>query len=391
MAKLSIKLDTRSVKAGGASPLKLAVAQKGQTAYIPLGRNVRPDQWDEGSGTVVRHPRKNEINLEIIAALDRAERAMAELDIRSLTAAQIRDILAHPEARSLVLTSWEAKMAGCSTAGNREVYRQSLAALRAADPLFDTRSFGDISKSYLEEVDRKMAATRSLNSRSIVFRCLRAVFNAALDEGLTTLYPFRQFSPKTEQTRKRSLTVGQLRRLRDLPLSGKAAERRDIFMLMFYLRGVSAADLFEALPSAVMGGRFEYRRKKTHKLYSVEILPAAAEILERYKGERHLLNVLDRFGGYKDYLHRLNDGLKALGNGLPPDLTTYWARHTWATLAYQIGVPVDIIGQALGHSDRAHATTLIYVRADLSKVDEAARRVADFVAGRPGREAVAQL
>lgn len=60
MAKLSIKLDTRSVKAGGTSPLKLAVGQKGQTAYIPLGRNVRPDQWDEGSGTVIRHPRRNE-------------------------------------------------------------------------------------------------------------------------------------------------------------------------------------------------------------------------------------------------------------------------------------------------------------------------------------------
>jgi integrase len=386
MAKLSIKLDTRSVKAGGASPLKLAVGHKGQTAYIALGRNVRPDQWDEGSGTVVRHPRKNEINLEIIAALDRAERAMAELDTRAMTAAEIRDILAHPEARALVLTSWESKMAVCSTPGNREVYRQSLSALRAADPQFDTRSFGDISKSYLEDIDRRMAATRSINSRSIVFRCLRAVFNAALDEGLTTIYPFRQFSPKTEQTRKRSLTVEQLRYLRDLPLSGRAEEYRDLFMLMFYLRGVNAADLFEALPSALVGGRLEYRRKKTHKLYSVAVLPAAAEILERYKGGRHLLNVLDRFGGYKDYLHRLNDGLKALGGDLPSDLTTYWARHTWATLAYQIGVPVDVIGQALGHSDRAHATTLIYVRADLSKVDEANRRVAAYVAGEgPGK------
>lgn len=222
MAKLSIKLDTRSVKAGGTSPLKLAVGQKGQTAYIPLGRNVRPDQWDEGSGTVIRHPRRNEINLEIIAALDRAERTMAELDTRAMTAAQIRDILARPEARSLVLTSWETKMAGCSTPGNREVYRQSLSALRAADPQFDTRSFGDISKSYLEEIDRKMATARSLNSRSIAFRCLRAVFNAALDEGLTTLYPFRQFSPKTEQTRKRSLTVEQLRALIEHPRADMA-------------------------------------------------------------------------------------------------------------------------------------------------------------------------
>lgn len=390
MAKLSIKLDTRSVKAGGTSPLKLAVGQKGQTAYIPLGRNVRPDQWDEGTGTVIRHPRRNEINLEIIAALDRAERAMAELDTRTMTAAQIRDILARPEARSLVLTSWEAKMAGCSTPGNREVYRQSLSALRAADPQFDTRSFGDISKGYLEDIDRKMATTRSLNSRSIAFRCLRAVFNAALDEGLTALYPFRQFSPKTEQTRKRSLTVEQLRALRDWPCEPWQREYRDIFMLMFYLCGINAADLFSALPTDVVNGRLEYRRKKTHKLYSIKIIPEAAAIIDKYKGERHLLNALDRYGSYKDYLHHLNGGLKAIGRetgkrgkatgeGSFPELSSYWARHTWATIAHEIGIPIDTIGQALGHSDRAHATTLIYVREDLAKVDEANRRVADFL------------
>ncbi len=393
MAKISVKLDTRSVKAGGSSPLKIAVSHRGATAYITLGYNVRPDQWDPASGTVTRHPRKTEINLAVLNALDRCEKALAALDTSGLTAAQIRDRLQRPEDGPLFIEAYNAKMESCATPGNRDVYRQSLAAIRAHDPDIGTRTFRDIDKTYLAELDRSMAETRSINSRSIVFRCMRAVFNAALDEGLTACYPFRQFSPKTEQTRKRSLTAGQLRALRDWPCEPWQEEYRDIFMLMFYLCGINAADLFSALPADVVDGRLEYRRKKTHKLYSVRILPEAAAIIERYKGERHLLNVLDRYGSYKDYLHHLNDGLKAIGRktgkrgkvtggGAFPDLSSYWARHTWATVAHEIGIPIDTIGQALGHSDRTHATTLIYVREDIAKVDEANRRVADYLAGK---------
>ena len=70
---------------------------------------------------------------------------------------------------------------------------------------------------------------------------------------------------------------------------------------------------------------------------------------------------------------------KILDKGLFPDLSTYWSRHTWATIAYEIGIPVDIIGQALGHSDKSHSVTFIYIKEDQGKVDEANRRVIDYV------------
>jgi integrase len=68
------------------------------------------------------------------------------------------------------------------------------------------------------------------------------------------------------------------------------------------------------------------------------------------------------------------EGTKAICH----ELTSYWARHTWATIAYNIGVSKDIISQALGHSNGVQVTD-IYIAYDLGKVDEANRKVIDYI------------
>lgn len=114
-----------------------------------------------------------------------------------------------------------------------------------------------------------------VNAYAIHLRNVRTVFNYALDEGYTSMYPFRKFSIGKEETRKRSLTVGQLRTLRDYPCEEWQEKYRDIFMLMFYLIGINAVDLLNARNSDVVNGRLEYKRAKTGKLYSILIEPEA--------------------------------------------------------------------------------------------------------------------
>jgi integrase len=63
---------------------------------------------------------------------------------------------------------------------------------------------------------------------------------------------------------------------------------------------------------------------------------------------------------------------------MPDDVTAYSARHSWATVAASLDIPDDVIALALGHTPR-NATTDIYIRRDLRKVDEANRRVIDYV------------
>lgn len=114
-------------------------------------------------------------------------------------------------------------------------------------------------------------------------------------------------------------------------------------------------------------------------------------IIERYKGKGQLLDMLDRYTNYKDYAHRLNKNLQEIGElkrigfggkkirkPLFPDITTYWARHTWATIAHKIGIPKDTISIALGH-EFGCKTTGIYIDYDMEKVDEANRKVIDYI------------
>ena len=121
----------------------------------------------------------------------------------------------------------------------------------------------------------------------------------------------------------------------------------------------------------------------------MKIEPEAAEIIQKYAGRTHLVNCIERYSDENSYLLRMNKRLKylgcprgkrgkILGAGPLADLSTYWSRHSWATIAYEIGIPVDIIGQALGHSDKSHSVTFIYIKEDQGKVDEAKRRVIDY-------------
>lgn len=253
-------------------------------------------------------------------------------------------------------------------------------------------TFESMDKSWLENFEAWMAKTMKVNAYAIHLRNIRTVFNYAIDEEYTTLYPFRRFSIKKEETRKRSLTAEQLRLLRDYPCEEYQIRYRDMFMLMFYLIGVNAADLFNAKHSALVNGRFEYKRAKTGKLYSIKVEPEAQVIIEKYKGKDYLLNIMDEYGNYKDFLHRMGIGLKQIGeterkglggkksrNPLFPDLSSYWARHTWATVAAELDVPKEVIAHALGHSWANSTTTDIYVHFDMRKVDKANRKVIDYV------------
>ena len=163
-------------------------------------------------------------------------------------------------------------------------------------------------------------------------------------------------------------------------------------MLMFYFIGINAADLFLARKKDVVNGRLEYKRAKTGKLYSILIQPEAQAIINRYAGTgEYLLNVMDEYKNYKDFLHRMNIGLQQIGamervgrggkkirEPLFPDISSYWSRHTWATVAAQLDTPKDIISEALGH-EYGSSTTSIYINFNRTKVDEANRKVIDLL------------
>ena len=403
MATIKLYLDTRANAVGTPAPVKIALNMHGDTVMQSTGIKILPDQWDKKSCKVIKHPQKQILNTVLASRLNDWEMAMLKLvetgEARNTKSAselkrKIVEVLSPKDTEEEAgdfFAHYIKYASNRRTSGTREAYRQTLRRMEAFDKDIRTRTFEDINKRWLTDFEAFMAQTaHSANSRAFHFRNIRAVFNDALDEEITKAYPFRKFKIRKEPTAKRSLSVEQLRTLATFPCEEYQKQYRDIFMLMFYLIGVNAVDLFKAKRDAVSDGRFEYIRSKTYKPYSIKIEPEAKVLLEKYKGKEHLISVMDTRNDYKAYLHRMNDALKRIGDvsvcnskgkkvykPLFPKISQYWCRHSWATIAAKLEIPKETIAAALGHG--GNTVTDIYIDFDRRKVDEANRRVIDWV------------
>lgn len=396
MATVKFYLDKRRQKKDGTYPIKLNVFHNKQI-MIATQLSASEKEWN-GNEYSVRAQNYKPRNIVARGIINKAETVIFTLEqqekLKSTTDKALKKLIedaisSKVENQKTFLYYLDEFVSKKTNQGTKSIYTTTRNKIEEYD---SHCTFESMDKSWLENFEAWMAKTMKVNAYAIHLRNIRSVFNYAIDEEYTTLYPFRRFSIKKEETRKRSLTAEQLRLLRDYPCEEYQIRYRDMFMLMFYLIGVNAADLFNAKHSALVNGRFEYKRAKTGKLYSIKVEPEAQDIIEKYKGKDYLLNIMDEYGNYKDFLHRMGIGLKQIGetgrkglggkksrNPLFPDLSSYWARHTWATVAAELDVPKEVIAHALGHSWANSTTTDIYIRFDMKKVDEANRKVIDFV------------
>lgn len=396
MATVKFYLDKRRQKKDGTYPIKLNVFHNKQI-MIATQLSASEKEWN-GNEYSVRAQNYKPRNIVARGIINKAETVIFTLEqqekLKSTTDKALKKLIedaisSKVENQKTFLYYLDEFVSKKINQGTKSIYTTTRNKIEEYD---SHCTFESMDKSWLENFEAWMAKTMKVNAYAIHLRNIRSVFNYAIDEEYTTLYPFRRFSIKKEETRKRSLTAEQLRLLRDYPCEEYQIRYRDMFMLMFYLIGVNAADLFNAKHSALVNGRFEYKRAKTGKLYSIKVEPEAQAIIEKYKGKDYLLNIMDDYGNYKDFLHRMGIGLKQIGeterkglggkksrNPLFPDLSSYWARHTWATVAAELDVPKEVIAHALGHSWANSTTTDIYIRFDMKKVDEANRKVIDYV------------
>lgn len=403
MANCSFYLDKRSARKDGTFPVKIYVKHRNKF-LLSTDYYATEDTWAGNEYSRKADNYRNR-NSSLRALISRAENELLEMEkdgrIRSMTDNALKEhlkgVLFGAQNRNKTFVGYlDEFVEKKANEGTRTVYGTTRNKVVAFDP---GCTFETMDRKWLERFERWMEDSgMKVNALAIHLRNIRAVFNYALDEEYTALYPFRKFKIRTEETRKRSMTLEQLRALRDYPVEDYQERYRDIFMLMFYLIGINAADLFRAKKKDVVNGRLEYKRAKTGRLYSVKIEPEAQEIIDKYAGEGdYLLNVLDSYANYKDFLHRMNlslqqiGGMERVGRGGKkvrepafPGVSSYWTRHTWATLAASLDIPKETISEALGHSFGLSVTS-IYIRFDQRKVDEANRRVIDLVNGQNNR------
>lgn len=392
---VSLYLDKRNKKTDDTYSLKLVVRFKNETAMINLGIYLQENQWIDDK--VVNHPTKRILNNYIETKYIEAKTKVLELkmsgNIHLLSKDDIKNYIEGKEINKtpkyLVKEHFEYFIGSKYKNRTKELYKATLNYISKYTDI-DSLFFEDITVQWLRAfekflIDRGLA----VNTIAIELRNIRAVFNNAIDEEKVSLssYPFRKFSIKTEETAKRSLSVKELAKLRDYPCKPHQEKYRDIFILSFYLIGINPIDLFSI--AEIKNGRIDYRRAKTGRLYSIKVEPEAQQIIDKYKGENQMLFVLDNYSNYKNFLDRLNNNIQEIEiiektvNGKKVTqktfsaLTIYWARHSWATIAASLDIPKETIAAALGHGGKS--VTDIYINFDMKKVDEANRKVIDYV------------
>lgn len=388
-------LDCRASAKGKPSPLKLAVNKNGSSAYLSLNIKLTSDQWNKQVGKIVNHPQKTMLNTFITQRKLEVDAIIIDLmtkgKCKGLTATDVKNLIAQvldpdpDKGKDRLFAARLLRFADRHTKNTGDKYRCTLRRMREFAPKdIDSLSFEDITREWLTNFDTFLMPTApSRNARNIHFRNIRAVFNDAIDDGITTAYPFRTFKLRPEPTRKRSMPVEVLRKVFFTELPDELNMYRDIFKLLFCLVGINIVDLCNL--SEIEDGRINFMRAKTHKPYSIKVEPEAMEIIERYKGDSFLLFMLDKYKNYRYFYMRLCHGLSkvkvalnAIDDGIEvKELTTYWSRHSWATVAASLDIPKDTIAAGLGHG--GNTVTDIYIDFDRRKVDEANRKVLDWV------------
>ena len=238
----------------------------------------------------------------------------------------------------------------------------------------------------------------SWNTVSTYLRTFRAVYNRAVDLHRAPYVPhlFRSVYTGTRADHKRALCDDDMKKVfcklsQSSGVSPNMRRAQELFILMFSLRGIPFVDLAYLRKSDLRDNVITYRRRKTGRPLSVTLTPEAMILVKKYmnrdSSSPYLFPFLESREGtkeaYREYqlaLRSFNQQLMLLGEllGLGDKLSSYTARHTWATTAYYCEIHPGIISEAMGHS--SITVTETYLKPFRSKkIDEANRQVVDFV------------
>ena len=251
MATAKIFLDTRATAPGDSAPLKIQIIHRRQSCNISLGFKVKPEQltYDDDGVRIINHPMKRQLTSFIREKMLSAQMTILELArdrrLDAMSAIELKRRILSPDEttddideKHLFLARFKSYTESRMTAGTRSVYMHTIKKMSAFDPALQTRRFEDINKEWLRSFEKFLSETsNSANGRAIHLRNIRAVFNDAIDDEITSFYPFRKFRIKTQSTIKRSMTVQELRTLMTFRCEPYQEQYRDMFSLMFMLSG----------------------------------------------------------------------------------------------------------------------------------------------------------
>ena len=390
----------RSTVAGKEGTLYFRITHRRISRQINTGYRIFADEWDGGTLKMPDTDSWSGRRNYLVSIRDRIREDTARINetIRRLdlsgnvyTAAQVVDAFLTADGNGGEFNEFVRSLAeNLKRIGKdrlAETYTTSANSLvRFCMGRGDLR-FNEISPELVREYEAWLNGQGIVpNTTSFYMRNLRAVYNRAVEQGLTDdRSPFRHVYTGVGKTVKRAVPPQVISRIKNLDLSSDHAlqRSRDLFMFSFYTRGMSFVDMANLKKTDLRGGVLAYRRKKTGQQLLIKWEKPMQEIVDRYQdaSSPYLLPIITAQGKgerrqYLNAIHLANRHLRTIGDmaGSPIPLTTYVARHCWASIAKSRNIPIATISEAMGHD--SESTTRIYLASfDTSVIDDANSKV----------------
>ncbi len=386
--------------ANGAHPLMIRLCKDGKKKYVGLGVAVLPQFWDFEKNKPRRNC-PNKIVIDKLIASKMAEYNALVVDMMAEHKEYTPQLLAQTvEQKNQGRTVAEmygrlfAEMKKTERLGNLAVYKYSFNSLMSYTRNKLDIPFREIDCVWLKRYEEWLHARGCKDTTiSQLFRTLRSVFNKAIEQDVIKqdAYPFNRFKINKFDihTEKRSISKEEVQRILALELSDSGfymGLAKDLFLFSYFGAGINFSDIALLRFCDLKDGRVCYVRKKTGKPISFPLNDISAKIVEKYASpfgsdSDYIFPILDaavhkteqqKRDRIRKTLKKVNRELKTLGEmiGLEMSLTTYVARHTYATVLKRSGVSVALISESLGHSDLS--TTQIYLDSfENSQIDAA--------------------
>jgi len=380
-----LSLDKRRARKDGSYSIVLRITHKRKTTSITTGISIPKSFWDEkkrrvrnaykGVDSITRLnnqlSKKRSYAMQVIAGLE--EKNL--LHLMSLKQVKEKIVNQHHQS-SFIEYGYELaeEMTQSKRIGNARSYRAVLGVLESYSGT-KKLSFEELNYEFIVrwEADH-LARGNAINGFTSYMRTIRAIYNRGIKAGLVDkeVYPFNDYQLKSTPTDKRAISVENMQKILNASFESETNlfHYRNYFIASYFLFGMNFMDMAFLKKENIIDGRIKYQRKKTAKQYNIKINDQLAHILDYYLAameSEFIFPIIKRktpIDQYKDVLWmrgRYNKGLKDIAEhcGITERLTSYVARHSFATQAMMNDIPLQAISAMLGHSKLS--TTQIYL------------------------------
>lgn len=413
MATVNVVLYTSKVLKNGSSPIMIRVSKSSQLKYFKIGDakfNVFEKQWDNEFCLLKRDKRINpeyeKRNAFINKKKAEAIKIISDFDEKRIqwtlfmfkeqfnNEFRTENVCQFIEERIRYLKSNERYNSANGLEG-------ILGLLKESNSNFEKFYFPDVNIVFIEEFEKYLRTNRNYKSTSIgiVLRGVRSILNDAINQnvGCPESYPFSnvygakriyQISKLVDKkTRKRFIPKEFLMKMYNADFDEQHLNwAKNLFLFSFFSSGINFKDMSELKKQNIkrtisedkkVMDYIEFTRSKTKAKIEIPITPKVQELMDwfdvNYKNKKsHILPIITnhKMKGEELNFHiigrrkRFNKHLKTIAEklGFPDsinDISSYFARHSYATTMLRNGIAVEKISQALGHSDIK--TTQIYL------------------------------